>query len=200
MECASPTNAYQYDERMVELLQKKIACQEAELETLRREKEDKAAAAAEAAENCDNRSGPAESPDAQQVVHGIDITGLHERYGAAYAAAHGVPVGAAPLLLHLREEAAAQPTGKVFHPSQNSVTPWPTTEKALRNLFDSLDSERQGFLTKPDFAAWYRSFENYGADEGSHVIHEKLTRYNSLGRDRLSYHEFAILMLEVAKK
>eukprot|EP01012_Entosiphon_sulcatum_P026464 TRINITY_DN31925_c0_g1_i1.p1 TRINITY_DN31925_c0_g1~~TRINITY_DN31925_c0_g1_i1.p1 ORF type:complete len:319 (+),score=87.03 TRINITY_DN31925_c0_g1_i1:82-1038(+) len=73
-------------------------------------------------------------------------------------------------------------------------------EDSLRAKFDYLDVDGNGWVSKKEFKRFYASFDFAGVAEGDEEIEGILKKYNLLGDDRLSFDEFAILMLKLAQR
>ena len=73
-------------------------------------------------------------------------------------------------------------------------------EDELREEFRRFDVDGNGFITKEEFAVMYRGLETFGVQEAPDAIYTLMGRYNMLGDDRLSFDEFAILMLKISKR
>ena len=199
---------YSYDAKLVQLLQLKIARQEREMEELRNAATTTTTAANPPAKIAIPVVGAAlaggdSAPETieKRDVCGIDVAELEAKYDLQYAVRNGVPTGSASLSMVAAKVKAKETPSEVVaahHPSSLGVTPWPTTENELRNLFSHLDADNRGHLDKALFTTWYTAFENYGAEETPATVRDKLARYHSLGQDKLSYEEFAIIMLQVA--
>eukprot|EP01065_Artemidia_motanka_P029103 TRINITY_DN3502_c2_g3_i1.p1 TRINITY_DN3502_c2_g3~~TRINITY_DN3502_c2_g3_i1.p1 ORF type:complete len:299 (+),score=121.16 TRINITY_DN3502_c2_g3_i1:99-995(+) len=82
----------------------------------------------------------------------------------------------------------------------HDVSGVPTTEFELRQIFQELDSNCNGFISKDEFVGFYRRMETFGVEENDADLCEVLSRYKMLGDDKLSFDEFAILMLKVAQR
>ena len=194
-------NLYNYDEKLVELLQRKVAEQEIENTSLREEvRALKGGKALGMLRNCDNLIS---SNERQQVNNNIsskededDI--LREKYSLDFAQEYGIPVGSSGLLMR-----NPTPVPQVTRPQYTgllNVSPWPTSDDQLRSVFNDLDTNSDGYLQKSEFMTCYRSFENYGAEEDESAIREKFSRFRSLGENRISFEEFCIIMLQVANR
>eukprot|EP00759_Apiculatamorpha_spiralis_P035131 PhF_6_TR36075/c0_g1_i1/m.52407 len=70
----------------------------------------------------------------------------------------------------------------------------------LREEFRKYDVDGNGFITKDEFRNLYKGMDTLGVPESPKEIEKLLKRYNLLGDDKLSYEEFAILMLKIAKR
>eukprot|EP01006_Ploeotia_vitrea_P032147 TRINITY_DN64417_c0_g1_i1.p1 TRINITY_DN64417_c0_g1~~TRINITY_DN64417_c0_g1_i1.p1 ORF type:complete len:1151 (+),score=130.04 TRINITY_DN64417_c0_g1_i1:33-3455(+) len=74
------------------------------------------------------------------------------------------------------------------------------TEAQLHKMFSKLDTNNNGFLSKAEFKQVYKSMDNFGVHESDAEIDTWLSQYHMLGDDKISYDEFAILMLRVAQR
>ena len=70
----------------------------------------------------------------------------------------------------------------------------------LRDAFRRFDVDGNGFITKEEFAVMYRGLETFGVREAPDALQKRMVRYRTLGDDKLSYEEFAILMLKISKR
>eukprot|EP00759_Apiculatamorpha_spiralis_P001265 PhF_6_TR1043/c0_g1_i1/m.2143 len=74
------------------------------------------------------------------------------------------------------------------------------SEEELRRLFDELDPLRNGYVEKSEFRKMYLMLENFGVPQSSESVDDMLSKYNMIGPLRLSFDEFAIIMLKVAQR
>ncbi|KAJ9458627.1 hypothetical protein DIPPA_26818 [Diplonema papillatum] len=172
-----------YDHNLVALLQKKVAQQDLEVQRLREE-----------VKTC--RPGNPGAGGAPRSPFSADVD-LEAKY-LAYAREQNIATG--PSALFMRDPTPEVPSALVIPRSLLNVSPWPTTEAQLRDIFDQLDTDGNGFLNKGEFMRLYRTFENYGSEESEASIHERFSKMRSLGPTKLSYGEFSLLMLQVANR
>eukprot|EP01062_Namystynia_karyoxenos_P066291 TRINITY_DN60251_c0_g1_i1.p1 TRINITY_DN60251_c0_g1~~TRINITY_DN60251_c0_g1_i1.p1 ORF type:complete len:604 (+),score=218.56 TRINITY_DN60251_c0_g1_i1:90-1814(+) len=74
------------------------------------------------------------------------------------------------------------------------------TDSELRQQFEAIDVNRNGFLTKEEFRDFFDQFDAMGIYDMHDSIDTVLAEYNMLGDDRLSYDEFCVLMLKLAQR
>eukprot|EP00760_Papus_ankaliazontas_P012535 PhM_4_TR1534/c0_g1_i1/m.420 len=70
----------------------------------------------------------------------------------------------------------------------------------LREEFRKYDVDGNGFIMKDEFKRLYDNLEKFGLEENPKRLNDMLSRYNLLGDDRLSFEEFAILMLKISQR
>eukprot|EP01012_Entosiphon_sulcatum_P033922 TRINITY_DN42951_c0_g1_i1.p1 TRINITY_DN42951_c0_g1~~TRINITY_DN42951_c0_g1_i1.p1 ORF type:complete len:511 (+),score=84.20 TRINITY_DN42951_c0_g1_i1:35-1534(+) len=76
-----------------------------------------------------------------------------------------------------------------------------TTEDELRDLFNTWDLDNSGYISKDEFKAFYKSLDNLGVVETDDEVDRMLSRYSVQFEDnKLSFDEFAIIMLHVAQR
>jgi hypothetical protein len=80
------------------------------------------------------------------------------------------------------------------------ITGIPTSDEDIRRLFDTLDTNHNGYLTKEEFKYFYRRIEWFGLEPTEIEIDRLLRSYSSLHNDLISYEEFAILCLKLARR
>eukprot|EP01012_Entosiphon_sulcatum_P034013 TRINITY_DN4307_c0_g1_i1.p1 TRINITY_DN4307_c0_g1~~TRINITY_DN4307_c0_g1_i1.p1 ORF type:complete len:845 (+),score=136.77 TRINITY_DN4307_c0_g1_i1:1630-4164(+) len=73
------------------------------------------------------------------------------------------------------------------------------TDEELRRQFDELDTNGDGWITKDEFRRLYAMLNNFDTDEPTDIDRE-LSRFNMVGSGRLSFAEFALLMLRLAQR
>jgi hypothetical protein len=82
--------------------------------------------------------------------------------------------------------------------SKSNSAGLPIEDDELRLLFDSYDRDKSGFISKDEFKATYRSFESYGLEMSDKELDALFVKYDN-GDGKLTYNEFAILMLKRSK-
>eukprot|EP00756_Hemistasia_phaeocysticola_P039573 Hpha_TRINITY_DN16822_c0_g22::TRINITY_DN16822_c0_g22_i1::g.149854::m.149854 len=96
-----------------------------------------------------------------------------------------------------------------LHPSHQALLPAysiqdvsdvPITDDELKEQFEKIDQNGNGWIDKGEFVQFYRELESYGVEETEEELAEILARYNMLGDNRLSFDEFAIIMLKLAQR
>ena len=83
---------------------------------------------------------------------------------------------------------------------KNDVSNVLIRDSDIRCLFDKYDKDGSGCLSRGEVKEIYNSFENYGLEEGSSKVDEILSKYGFLSDGKVSYDEFAILMLSLAQR
>eukprot|EP00760_Papus_ankaliazontas_P028324 PhM_4_TR3642/c0_g1_i1/m.32510 len=114
-----------------------------------------------------------------------------------------------------RQKATRAPSNPNDTPSPNSACPLRRvasiailrvrqqlgfTEEELWSMFNELDKSGQGYLDKAVFRRMYLLLEHFGVPVTSESVDDMLARYNMLGPTKLSFEEFAIIMLKVAQR
>eukprot|EP00992_Anisonema_acinus_P012206 TRINITY_DN7967_c0_g1_i1.p1 TRINITY_DN7967_c0_g1~~TRINITY_DN7967_c0_g1_i1.p1 ORF type:complete len:717 (+),score=335.94 TRINITY_DN7967_c0_g1_i1:45-2195(+) len=75
------------------------------------------------------------------------------------------------------------------------------SEDGIRNLFDLYDTEGNGRISKEEFKAFYKGFKTYGMREQFEAKVDAIVReHKLLGDDYLSFEEFSLLILQLAKQ
>ena len=78
----------------------------------------------------------------------------------------------------------------------------PVRDEELRLLFQTYDRDGKGYISKQEFFNEYRNFETFGLEMTDREIEQLFKKYDTSGGkadDRLSYNEFALLMLHRSK-
>jgi hypothetical protein len=83
---------------------------------------------------------------------------------------------------------------------ENDITGSAITDDQLWDLFEYYDVNKNGYLSKKEFAKIYRSLENFGLPPSGEEISRLLNQFNVLGDGKISYEEFAIVMLRIAQR
>ena len=76
----------------------------------------------------------------------------------------------------------------------------PITEEALRRKFQELDVDGTGFLDYREFRQIYTNFQNFGLYQADQEIEVILKRYKILEDNKITFDEFALIMLALAKR
>ena len=72
------------------------------------------------------------------------------------------------------------------------------TDEEIREWFNSLDSDNNGYLSKDEFRAVYNQLELFGTPVRQKWLEEQLAKMKAFDDGRLSYDEFAYLVTHVA--
>eukprot|EP01006_Ploeotia_vitrea_P047640 TRINITY_DN67145_c5_g4_i2.p1 TRINITY_DN67145_c5_g4~~TRINITY_DN67145_c5_g4_i2.p1 ORF type:complete len:1077 (+),score=78.67 TRINITY_DN67145_c5_g4_i2:54-3284(+) len=73
-------------------------------------------------------------------------------------------------------------------------------ERQIAELFADIDTDGNGWITKGEFRRLYDQLEKFGVEENEDIVDRVLKGYNMMGDDKLSFDEFAILMLKLAQQ
>lgn len=74
------------------------------------------------------------------------------------------------------------------------------TDADLRPWFNELDKNGNGWLSYDEFLAFYKGRESFGAPIRLKDVQQKLKNLRAFDDERMSYEEFALLVLELAKQ
>uniref|UniRef100_A0A7S1NP97 EF-hand domain-containing protein n=1 Tax=Eutreptiella gymnastica TaxID=73025 RepID=A0A7S1NP97_9EUGL len=80
---------------------------------------------------------------------------------------------------------------------KNDVSGALISEEQLREEFQSYDKDGNGYLDKKEFMRMYRA-KSAVCSMNEEKVNELVGQYNMMGDGKLSYEEFALLMLKVA--
>eukprot|EP01012_Entosiphon_sulcatum_P057264 TRINITY_DN81005_c0_g1_i1.p1 TRINITY_DN81005_c0_g1~~TRINITY_DN81005_c0_g1_i1.p1 ORF type:complete len:263 (-),score=48.83 TRINITY_DN81005_c0_g1_i1:15-755(-) len=80
-------------------------------------------------------------------------------------------------------------------PSQSIVT-----DDQLRDLFEQFDTDGSGFISRQEFKRIYRSFEDFGTPVSKQDLNALLKKYKVFDDGIVTYQEFALIMLTLAKR
>lgn len=86
-----------------------------------------------------------------------------------------------------------------LHALEANKSQLPITEDLLRKKFDELDVDGNGFLDRNEFMRVYLAYESFGLRPSEKEISEIMSKYNMWGDNRISFDEFAVLMLKLAQ-
>lgn len=126
----------------------------------------------------------------------------------AYEQWHGDTPGSRPVVPADagKSHEAHKPVGPVGSASaavayfRNDVSGVLITEEQIRELWNHYDVNGDGHLDKNEVKRIYAGFDNFGLDEGDSAVDDIVDKYNMLGDGRVTYDEFAILMLKFARR
>ncbi len=82
----------------------------------------------------------------------------------------------------------------------NNIGGLPVTNQKIREVFDQLDSSKNGFLEFTELKKWYRQFENYGLDYTDKEIDAQVRKYSKSEDGTVTYDEFACIVLALAQR
>ena len=74
------------------------------------------------------------------------------------------------------------------------------SEEQIRQLFAKYDIDGSGMLDRAEVKNIYSSFEHFGLDDSSAKVDEILNRYSRNADSKVTYDEFALLMLSLAQR
>eukprot|EP01065_Artemidia_motanka_P033631 TRINITY_DN4064_c0_g1_i1.p1 TRINITY_DN4064_c0_g1~~TRINITY_DN4064_c0_g1_i1.p1 ORF type:complete len:258 (+),score=89.30 TRINITY_DN4064_c0_g1_i1:126-899(+) len=83
---------------------------------------------------------------------------------------------------------------------RNDVSGVLVTEQQIRSLWSMYDVDGNGFLDKEEVKRIYSSFDTFGVADGDRRVDNVLSKYNVMGDGKVSYEEFAILILDIARR
>eukprot|EP01006_Ploeotia_vitrea_P029308 TRINITY_DN61874_c0_g1_i1.p1 TRINITY_DN61874_c0_g1~~TRINITY_DN61874_c0_g1_i1.p1 ORF type:complete len:749 (-),score=70.73 TRINITY_DN61874_c0_g1_i1:1083-3062(-) len=89
---------------------------------------------------------------------------------------------------------------QLVHKIANDVSNALIFDEEIQTLFDMYDKDGSGFITKGEFKELYKHLDHFGSEEPGRKVDDILAEYNMLGDDRVSYEEFAIVVLGLAKR
>eukprot|EP01012_Entosiphon_sulcatum_P028628 TRINITY_DN3467_c0_g1_i1.p1 TRINITY_DN3467_c0_g1~~TRINITY_DN3467_c0_g1_i1.p1 ORF type:complete len:157 (-),score=38.80 TRINITY_DN3467_c0_g1_i1:163-633(-) len=70
-------------------------------------------------------------------------------------------------------------------------------DEEIRALFSIFDRDHNGWMSKEEFAHFHAEMDKMGMEETEGQMEAILNQYNMLGDDKLSYDEFALLVLKM---
>jgi Ca2+-binding EF-hand superfamily protein len=82
----------------------------------------------------------------------------------------------------------------------NNIGGLPVTDAKIREVFDQLDSSKNGFLEFNELKKWYRQFENYGLEYTDKEIDTQVRKYSKSEDGTVTYDEFACIVLALAQR
>jgi len=92
-------------------------------------------------------------------------------------------------------------TEVAFDFMEADVSGVPVTDDQIRELFTFFDKDRNGWLDKKEFATLYRNhFEHFGLVESEKQVTTIINRYGMMSDSKITYDEFAIIMLKLSQR
>jgi Ca2+-binding EF-hand superfamily protein len=82
----------------------------------------------------------------------------------------------------------------------NNIGGLPVTEPKLRELFDSLDVNRNGVLEFNEVKKLYKNFDNYGLEYTDAEIENHLRKVAKSTDNMVSFDEFCCIVLNLAQR
>ncbi|RNE98201.1 hypothetical protein TraAM80_08913 [Trypanosoma rangeli] len=83
---------------------------------------------------------------------------------------------------------------------ENNIGGLPITDQKLQELFDSLDTEHNGYLPIEEVKAFYRCLEHYGLDPTDAEVEAEVRKYSKSDDNYMTFDEFCCLMLNFAQR
>ncbi|EAN83340.1 hypothetical protein C3747_85g833c [Trypanosoma cruzi] len=83
---------------------------------------------------------------------------------------------------------------------ENNIGGLPITENKLQELFDSLDTEHNGYLAIEDVKVFYKGLEHYGLDPTDAEVANEIRKYAKSDDNFMTFDEFCCLMLNFAQR
>ncbi|KEG12857.1 hypothetical protein DQ04_01371040 [Trypanosoma grayi] len=83
---------------------------------------------------------------------------------------------------------------------ENNIGGLPITDNKLQELFDSLDTEHNGYLSIEDVKQFYKSLEHYGLEPTDMEVVNEIKKYAKSDDNFMTYDEFCCLMLNFAQR
>lgn len=83
---------------------------------------------------------------------------------------------------------------------RNDVSGVLITEDQISAVWQYYDVDQNGYLDREEVKGIYRSFDTFGVEDNDKRVDAVLAKYNMLGDNKVTYNEFAILMLDIARR
>ncbi|CUG86011.1 Ca2+-binding protein, putative [Bodo saltans] len=83
---------------------------------------------------------------------------------------------------------------------ENNIGGLPVTEPKIRELFDSLDINRNGVLEFNEVKKLYQSFDNFGIEYTDAEIENHLRKVAKSTDNTVSFDEFSCIILNLAQR
>uniref|UniRef100_A0A7S1HX88 EF-hand domain-containing protein n=1 Tax=Eutreptiella gymnastica TaxID=73025 RepID=A0A7S1HX88_9EUGL len=74
------------------------------------------------------------------------------------------------------------------------------TERQLRDAFNELDVDNNGWLDETEFLQLYQTFENFGVKTTERQVNDFLKKYKVMDDGKLTFDEFSCMMLSVGQR
>eukprot|EP01006_Ploeotia_vitrea_P053485 TRINITY_DN67792_c1_g4_i1.p1 TRINITY_DN67792_c1_g4~~TRINITY_DN67792_c1_g4_i1.p1 ORF type:complete len:315 (-),score=27.01 TRINITY_DN67792_c1_g4_i1:176-1120(-) len=108
-----------------------------------------------------------------------------------------------PVRMMMVRESTAASTSKPWGPRKptyglHDISNVLIDEDDLREKFAEFDKDGNGYMSKREFVEFYKTLESYGCDDSK--VDEMLATYNLAGTERITFEEFCVVMLHVAKR
>lgn len=87
-----------------------------------------------------------------------------------------------------------------FDEMENNIGGLPVTEPKLRELFEQLDVNKNGYLEFNEVKGLYKGFENFGLEYSDREIVDHIRRYAKSEDNNVSFDEFCCLILSLAQR
>eukprot|EP01065_Artemidia_motanka_P038853 TRINITY_DN47702_c0_g1_i1.p1 TRINITY_DN47702_c0_g1~~TRINITY_DN47702_c0_g1_i1.p1 ORF type:complete len:766 (+),score=254.05 TRINITY_DN47702_c0_g1_i1:83-2299(+) len=83
---------------------------------------------------------------------------------------------------------------------ESNVASLPVTEEMLRRKFQELDVDGSGSLEYDEFKVIFTNFQNFGVYQAEAEVEELFKKYKVMDDGRISFDEFALIMLSLARR
>ena len=83
---------------------------------------------------------------------------------------------------------------------ENNIGGLPVTNNKLRELFDTLDNSKNGYLELNEMKKFYKSFENYGLEYTDKQVETQIRKYAKSEDGTINFDEFSCLVLALAQR
>ena len=103
---------------------------------------------------------------------------------------------------HIRAHLAGHNNNRHLSPEEleSNIGGLPITENKIRELFDSLDTNRNGLLEFNEVKKFYKQFDNYGVQHSDREIEEHLRKHARSDDNTVSFDEFSCIVLSLAQR
>lgn len=82
----------------------------------------------------------------------------------------------------------------------NNIGGLPVSQERLRELFDSLDTNRNGFLEFSEVKKFYATQNNYGLQWTDAQIEADVRKYSNRPDGKVTFEEFCCIVLHLAQR